>query len=459
MALAGGRASWALDPALEDLRTELRQLFPSPSPALQASPPVAAPFSIVRREYLYTRPMDSTVAAGLTSLRRIREYPAPLRQAHAACVKVLTPGWHGSGVLVSSSGDVLTSYHLVAGALAASVQTLDGRIHPIDAVKAYSVADDLALIRIDGGSYPVLNLRTNPPPEAGIPLFAVGHPGERSWALTPGRVIRHFAEAGTQLLHFESELGRGNSGGPIVDAEGRLCAITACAAELANGSKVKVGIDGPAIRAFLARPAGEPVSLTELATRERNRQMAEFLGLVYGLTEELIVDWQAAVAEIDVEARTADSPEPEQAITRPERTPSATREAAFTRTNRSSDMAARLLILQALLVRCSNADGLSPELLRSMRHYVAVLDRLLDASELFSRRTAAIGDMRQKLKQAAAYQREAEERFGVAVTVLQAAGQTYGLTPGSSRPYAEMERVRQKYAPAGCHVTLGASGG
>ncbi len=457
-------ASFAFDPTIEDLRTELRRLFPAPANAVHAARvergPVD-PYSIVHRDYLLARPADLIGRPVQVSLRAIRQYPVPLRQAHAACVKILTPYWHGSGVLISPSGDVLTSYHLVAGALAASAQTMDGRIHPIDGVKAYSALHDLAIVHIDGGPYPSLSPRDHPAPAAGTRLFVVGHPGELAWKLTEGRVIRHTADAGTRVMHFESDVTRGNSGGPVIDAEGRLCAITACAAELADGTRVKVGIAADALRDFLRTRPGGSIDFSSLAAAERNRQTADFLEVIFGLTEDLMIDWQSAMAAVDVEARPLPPPAEASApaVAGAGAAVVAPAPVAFVNTRLCADTAMRLLVFQALLRRCATAEGLSPELRQSMHDYVAVLDHMVEAAALLSRRPTTPAEARDKMRQAADHRLEADHRFGAAVTVLQGVGKTFGLDAAAPQRYAELEAMRRKYAPTGSRMQPGDPGG
>ncbi len=450
----------AFDPAIEDLRSEIRRLFPTPASSLPLAPVVPespGPYTIVHKEYLLARP-DFAGTPASPSLRRIREYPAPLRGAHAACVKVITPFWHGSGVIVSSSGDVLTSYHLVAGVTTASVQTIDGRIHPIGAVKAHSAALDLALVHIDGGPYVALDVRAGTPAPPGSALFVVGHPGNRSWALTDGQVIRHCADAGTEVMHFDSNVARGSSGGPIIDADGQLCAITACIAELADGSKVKVGIAAAAIGEFLKRRPGDEMLLPDLAVAERNRQMTEFLELIYAQTEALIVDWQTAMANVDVEALPAQPAPPTAQGTalRPARPAGAV---SFANTRSCAASAVRLLVFQTLLKRLSAAEGLSPELRQSMRDYVAVLDNLIDAAALLSQNAGTPAEARRKLRQAAECRVQAEARFGTAVIALRDVGRGYGRDAIEPGRYADLDRLGLKYAPTGCRVQRSPAGG
>ncbi len=457
--LVGGPCitAWALDPVVEDLRAELHRLFPTPAGIRPVSDPAVAanPFAIVHREYLYARPLDLMAPATRVSLSRLREYPPPLLQAHAMCVKVFTPSWHGAGVIVSASGDILTSYHLMAGVVTASVQTIEGRLHPVGSVLAYSAVDDLALVHIEGGPYPALTVRAGDPPAPNAPLFIVGHPGDQSWKLTEGHAIRHCTDGGARVLHFEADIGRGNSGGPVVDAEGRLCAITACAAELADGSKVKVGTAAAAIRDFLATRPGSVLNLPDLAEIERNRQAAGFLELIYEFTEGLLVEWQVAMAQADVETASDLAFEPAPSSVK---APLSARTVSFAHTAPITETAVQLVMLQALMRRCSAAPGLSPELVRSMTHYTAVLDGLLEAAALLSHKTTTPDEARRKLRLAADRQAQAGAQFGTAVAILQEAGKGYGLNTGDSSRYASLEQIRLKYETTGCRTLTAPAG-
>ena len=444
----------ALDPTVEDLRAELRSLFPTPAVTRMASDPAAPvnPYAIVRREYLYANPFDLAAPSTRVSLSRIREYPPALIQAHAACVRVITPYWQGAGVIVSTSGDILTSYHLMAGAITASVQTLEGRLYPVAAVQAYSAVDDLALVHIEDGPFPALPVLDGVPPVVDAPLFVVGHPVGQSWKLTEGRVIRECEDGGTRVLHFSSDIGHGNSGGPVVDTLGRLCAVTACAAELADGSKVKVGTAADAIRDFLAKRPGSLLSLPDLAEAEHNRQAAEFLKLIYGFTDSLMADWQTAIAQADVESVPDIMVELAAAPLTARAPAKSVQSVSFAHTQRCCDTALQLVMLQALMKRCTAAPGLSAELRSSMSHYSAMLDGLIDAAVLLSRKTSTPDEARRKLRLAAERQSLAVKQFGTAAMCLLEAGKSCGLSTASQRGYASLDQIRAKYETPGCRV-------
>lgn len=437
-------AARAADPTILDLQRELKSLFPPMSPAVHAAPfpEVQAdnPYAIVEHEFLLARAPDLDSPSVRLSLRQLRRSTPAIRTAHAACVKIITPYWHGAGVLVSPDGDVLTSHHLVAGVPCASVQTLDGRIHTVTNITAASVIHDLALLRIDGGPYPCLSVDTSPDPPRGSILHIVGHPGNTPWKLTRGAVVRRMADRGTQVLHFDADVARGNSGGPIVDEAGRLLAITACSAELADGSTVKIGIAAPAIRSFLAEPRVTR-DFAALARFERNRRMTEFLGQLYVMMDAWIAEWLASMSQVTLERTEALQGHASAPGTR------------FTNTRKAAEVSARLLLLKALMVRCALLQDIDAPLASSIADGSAVLDTLMDSAMLLGGRTGAstreAADIIARLRHC---RQEAEQRFDKALSGVQRASTQFNLDitdPLQSRYIAGM---RSRYNLPGCRV-------
>jgi len=433
------------DPTLEQLRLELRRAFPAPVAPITGEPSDAAipdPHAITRKEFLFAWPANFMASTQALSFIRLRSYPVPLRQAHTACVKVVTPWWHGAGVLISPGGDVLTSYHLVTGVPSLRIQTLDGQLQPVTNVVRCSPVDDLAVVRIGGGPYPYLSPTNDAAPVAGTPLYIVGHPDDFTWRLSTGKAIRLNADSGTAVLHFDSDIGRGNSGGPVVDEEGRLCAITACSAVLADGSNVKVGISQAAIRKFLAGPLPVPTPLSEIAAQERNRQATDLLSLVSALMADFLGTWANSMATVSVESSDGASP-----------TPPAGARIRFTNTKQGAESAARLLLLRLFVVRCGLTDGLDPRLRAATADLVGSLDHLLDCTVLLSRpkpqQPAAVLKV---IAQAKAHRESAEQGFGRALQTLQEACREFEFQASEPRRFEAMARLASRYTPAGCHV-------
>lgn len=99
-------------------------------------------------------------------------------------------------------------------------------------VKAYDNALDLAVIELEGGA----GGRTAIPfadPEAveiGDRVAAIGHPEQGGlWTLTTGVVSTRIADLGgvrgRKAFQTDTSINRGNSGGPLLDADGRIVGV------------------------------------------------------------------------------------------------------------------------------------------------------------------------------------------------------------------------------------------
>jgi len=107
-------------------------------------------------------------------------------------------------------------------------------------VLAWSQPLDLALLKIDGlpGPFPVLGLDDSDRMGIGDRVVAIGHPEQGGlWTLTTGTIsaqIDNFnATQGKSVFQTETGLNRGNSGGPLLDTEGRMIGVNTAIARLA----------------------------------------------------------------------------------------------------------------------------------------------------------------------------------------------------------------------------------
>jgi serine protease Do len=134
----------------------------------------------------------------------------------------------GSGVVVGD-GTVLTNAHNVRGD-SVTVAFADGRT--ADASVAGIDGDgDLAVLRVDIGGARPLEWASDGP-SVGTPVFALANPGGRGLRVTFGLVSgteRTFrGPRGRRIagsIEHTAPLARGSSGGPVVDAEGRLLGL------------------------------------------------------------------------------------------------------------------------------------------------------------------------------------------------------------------------------------------
>jgi putative serine protease PepD len=151
----------------------------------------------------------------------------------------------GTGVILSSDGDILTNAHVVAGASTVLV-TLIGESQPRTArvVGADSVAD-LALLHIDGASgLRAATLGTSAGVAVGDDVVAIGN----ALALRGGptvtrgiisaldRTLESNAGTMTGLIQTDASISSGNSGGPLVNALGEVIGINTAVAASGGGT-------------------------------------------------------------------------------------------------------------------------------------------------------------------------------------------------------------------------------
>ena len=164
-------------------------------------------------------------------------------------VAVRTSQGGGTGTIWSADGLVITNHHVVTSDRAL-VELPDGRSDE-GTVVARDPEVDLAALRVPFDGLPVLPHRDSGPLRVGELVFAAGNPwGERS-VVTAGVVIA----LGKRVVHADVLLAPGNSGGPLVDAHGRLVGINAM---IAGGAAVAIplGVVRSFVESLDSRPRG-----------------------------------------------------------------------------------------------------------------------------------------------------------------------------------------------------------
>lgn len=145
----------------------------------------------------------------------------------------------GSGIILTSDGEVLTNAHVVAGANSVTV-TLNGQNNPRAAtVVGTDTANDLALLKIDGASnLPTVSIGHSSDVAVGDDVVAIGN----ALALEGGPTVTEGIISGLDrnlgsgsgemggLIQTDAPISSGNSGGPLVNAAGQVIGINAAVA-------------------------------------------------------------------------------------------------------------------------------------------------------------------------------------------------------------------------------------
>src|SRR5881409_730802 len=188
----------------------------------------------------------------------------------------------GSGVIVSPDGFILTANHVVSGA----EEVMIGLGTELRKYKAKKVGTDpgtdVALLKIDEKNLPGITFADSDKARAGDIVLAVGNPFGLRQTVTMG-IISAVGRGGVGIVDYENfiqtdaAINMGNSGGALVDIEGRLLGINTAIFSRSGGNQ---GI-GFAIPANLAREVMQSL-------RDKGRVVRGYIGTsVQTLTPEI----------------------------------------------------------------------------------------------------------------------------------------------------------------------------
>jgi serine protease Do len=165
----------------------------------------------------------------------------------------------GAGTIWHADGLILTNDHVIAGAPgrrvgggALSVVLPDGRELPAT-VLAREPRYDLAAIQVQATGLPTVELGDSQTLRAGELVVALGFPWGVTGGATTGVVIDvggalpELGGDGREWLAASLHLRPGHSGGPMLDAQGRLVGINT----MMNGPEVGVAIPVHVAKRFL----------------------------------------------------------------------------------------------------------------------------------------------------------------------------------------------------------------
>jgi S1-C subfamily serine protease len=156
----------------------------------------------------------------------------------------------GSGFVVDSQGRILTNYHVVDGASKVSVTLNDKKAYDARVV-ATDPSSDLAVLKIDAPASELHPLPLGDSSKVGVgqPVVAIGNPlglnGSETQGIVSalGRDIQ--APNGftiTGAIQTDAAITNGNSGGPLIDANGRVIGINSQVAPNLTGTGQAEGI-------------------------------------------------------------------------------------------------------------------------------------------------------------------------------------------------------------------------
>lgn len=141
-------------------------------------------------------------------------------------------GGTGSGVIYSSDGYVITNNHVIEGANNIEVTLSNNRTYKAEVVGTEAQAD-LAVLKIDARRLPTLRQADSERARIGEWVLAVGNPFDLNSTVTAGIISAKGRDIGIirgntsieSFIQTDAAVNPGNSGGALIDAQGRLLGI------------------------------------------------------------------------------------------------------------------------------------------------------------------------------------------------------------------------------------------
>ena len=174
----------------------------------------------------------------------------------------------GSGFFVAADGLLVTNHHVVRGAEFATVLRADGSTLFVEGILALDEGQDLVLLKVNGTGLPCLEVASAAaPPPVGTRVYAIGNPQGLTNTLSEG-LVSGIRNAGSEVsaIQTTAAISPGSSGGPLVDAQGRVVGVVRAFA--VDGQGLNFAVPAAAVRALLVKAAaGKPAPLASAGGR------------------------------------------------------------------------------------------------------------------------------------------------------------------------------------------------
>lgn len=146
-----------------------------------------------------------------------------------------TPIGNGTGFVVSADGQVVTNAHVVRPAYDMRAKLADGSVRSVLGLLAADEEHDVAIVKLEGGGYPPLDLGDSSTLAEGVPVAVIGNPLGLSWTYTEGRVAALRRELPADLaagisakgpfVQIAAIIAPGSSGSPVFTEDARVIGV------------------------------------------------------------------------------------------------------------------------------------------------------------------------------------------------------------------------------------------
>jgi serine protease Do len=168
----------------------------------------------------------------------------------------------GAGFIIDKDGLIATNLHVIGEARPISVTLADGRkLEPIE-VHATDRTMDLAVIRVKASDLKALELGDSDALKQGQEVVAVGNPQGLEHSIVSGVISAIRVIDSKPMLQLAMPIEHGNSGGPVLDRQGRVEGVVTMKSVVTENLGFAVAIN--ALKPLLKKP--NPVRMEQWLT-------------------------------------------------------------------------------------------------------------------------------------------------------------------------------------------------
>lgn len=168
----------------------------------------------------------------------------------------------GTGFVISTDGLIATNLHVIGEARPVHVQLADGSKHEATVIHASDRKFDLAIVKIKADKLRPLPLGDSNKLKQGQGIVALGHPVGLKYSVVAGVLSGRRDMDGVSMLQLAIPVEQGNSGGPVLDMQGRVIGIVTMKSLVTNNLGFAVPVD--ALKRIHERP--NPIAMENWLT-------------------------------------------------------------------------------------------------------------------------------------------------------------------------------------------------
>ena len=165
--------------------------------------------------------------------------------------------YSGTAFLIDGKGVAATAWHVISKATSARAKFSDGEEFDVSGVIDKDEKRDVALIKVKVAGRPTLEVSTSEP-AVGTKAFVIGSPEGLDFSITEGLISQIRMLDTKRVIQFSCPASPGNSGGPLVDADGKVLGVVSF--QYVEGQNLNFAIPGAVVGGLDATLPTQPWS-------------------------------------------------------------------------------------------------------------------------------------------------------------------------------------------------------